>query len=70
MDPIHPIAPGPPAIAGTGRVPVERVERIARERERRAKEEQERRRRDESNSAETQTGDGDNDERPHIDIRV
>lgn len=70
MDPIHPIAPGPPAIASSGRVPVERVERITRERERRAKEDQERRRRNASASTPSQTDDGDDDERPHIDVRV
>ncbi len=69
VDPIHPIAPGLPAIARTGRLPVERVERIARERERAAKERQERRRREENDSAQNQQESAD-DGRPHIDIRV
>jgi hypothetical protein len=38
MDPIHPISPGPPAIS-RGSVPVERLERITRERDRRHKDE-------------------------------
>lgn len=38
MDPIHPISPGPPAIP-RGPAPVERPERITRERDRRHKDE-------------------------------
>jgi hypothetical protein len=34
MDPIHPIAPGPPAVPRGGTEPVRKLERITRERDR------------------------------------
>ncbi len=70
MDPIHPIAPGPPAIAPASRLPVEPLERITRERDRPARDDQERRRR-EPPPAEPEHGPDDEDERrPHIDVRA
>ena len=71
MDPIHPIAPGPPGIAPGSR-PVERSERVSRERDRPARERQERaRRRAASVSAPDPDGhDGADGEHPHVDVRV
>jgi hypothetical protein len=70
MDPIRPVAFGPSAIAPTGRTPVERLERITRERDRRAKDEQERRRRQQAANARSEQGEPEDDGRPHIDVRA
>ena len=70
MDRIDPIAPGLPAIASTGRVPVERLERITRERDRRAKDGQERRRRPSDPGSQPEQQGTEDDGRPHIDVRV
>lgn len=43
MDPVHPIAPGPPALPNAGIPPVQRPERVSRERDR-PREDQQRRR--------------------------
>jgi hypothetical protein len=51
-------------------MPVERPERITRERDGRAKERQERRRRQQAQAAQPEQGFSDEDDRPHIDIRV
>jgi hypothetical protein len=67
MDPIHPIAPGPPLIAT--RLPVEPLERISRERDRPSKDSQRRRRREPPPSHEHEH-DGEDDERPHIDVHA
>jgi hypothetical protein len=71
MDPIHPIAPGPPLIARATKVPVERLERISRERDRPAKDDPRGRR----DPAYRRAGDAPEDEdpddgRPHVDITV
>jgi len=68
VDPIHPITPGPSAISRTERPPVQRAERISRERDRPAKDAPERKRREPARQQEPQ--DGEDGERPHIDIRV
>jgi hypothetical protein len=73
MDPIHPIAPGPPVIPRGAMVPVERLERISRERDRPTREERQQRR----DPAYRRAGDPDeegppedDDGRPHIDVRA
>jgi hypothetical protein len=68
VDPIHPIAPGPPPTARAGRVPVQRVERITRERDRPPTEERERRKQDPPQPP-PQDGE-DEDGHRHIDVRV
>jgi hypothetical protein len=68
VDPIHPIAPGPPRISPAARLPVEPLERITRERDRPSKDGQQRRRR-EPPSAPAPERDED-DGRPHIDVRA
>ncbi len=68
MDPIHPIAPGPPRISPAARLPVDPLERITRERGRRSKDAQQRKRR-EPPPAPPQRGE-DVGEPPHIDVRV
>ncbi len=73
MDPIHPIAPGPPAIPRSGSAPVERPERISRERDRPSADQQERRRRrapDRAPEMEEHGGRKDDGEHPHVDVRV
>jgi hypothetical protein len=67
MDPIHPIAPGPPAIV-PGAPPVQRAERISRERDRPSREREERRRR-EPPPPPPERGEDDG-EHPHIDVRA
>jgi hypothetical protein len=68
MDPIHPIAPGPPLI--TTRLPVEALERISRERDRPSKDS--RRRHSPAPHTPAPEGEhvGDDDERPHVDVQV
>ncbi len=68
MDPIHPIAPGPPAIPRAAVPPVDRLQRIARERDRPARDREERRRREQA-SAEQPFDDEDEDRR-RIDVRA
>ncbi|HEY5261656.1 MAG TPA: hypothetical protein VIJ33_06050 [Solirubrobacteraceae bacterium] len=70
VDSIPPVAAGPLAITPTGRAPVERPERITRERDGRAKERQERRRRQLAQAGQPGQSLSDEDDRPHIDIRV
>jgi hypothetical protein len=75
MDPIHPIAPGPPTISPANRPAVERLERITREGDRPSKDTQERRRREPSRAPESAPEPGEEDGpddggRPHIDVRV
>ncbi len=67
MDPIHPITPGPPAIQ-PGTRPVERLERISRERDRPRRDGSERKRREPP--APAPDGGEDDGEHPHIDVRV
>ncbi|HWJ50509.1 MAG TPA: hypothetical protein VNR42_05780 [Solirubrobacteraceae bacterium] len=73
MDPIHPIAPGPPLIPRGSLLPVERLERISRERDRPTREERRQRRdpayRRAHDPAEDEASE-DDDGRPHIDVRV
>jgi hypothetical protein len=70
MDPIHPIAPGPPLIP-RGTQPVERLQRISRERDRPAKERRQRRDPAYRRSTDAQTRENpDDDGRPHIDVTV
>jgi hypothetical protein len=67
MDPIHPIAPGPPIFPQTGPEPVRRVERLTRERRR---EQEQQRKARELPLSEDDAHDGDDDEHPHIDVRA
>ncbi len=67
MDPIHPIAPGPPRISPAARLPVDPLERISRERDRPSKDAQQRRRRESSPAPERDLDDG---EHPHVDVRA
>jgi hypothetical protein len=67
VDPIHPIAPGPPAIPRSIRLPVEPLERITRERDRPSRDHQQRRRPAPTPEPERRDDDG---EHPHIDVRV
>jgi len=68
MDPIHPIAPGPPAISRAERVPVQRLERVSRERDRPSQEQWERGRR--RPPPKPKPEDGEDDEHPHVDVRA
>ena len=70
MDPILPITSGPPAVSRTERPPVERLERISRERDR-PKDPRERRRREAAQSRESEH-DGPDDDGPasRIDVRA
>jgi len=72
MDPIHPITPGPPAI-NRGSVPVERLQRISRERDRRHRDElarDGRRAPAQSRRQEAPEQPPEEDEGPRIDVRV
>ncbi len=70
MDPIHPITPGPPAIL-PGTRPVERSERISRERDRPARDRQERGRREPPPAhALPDERDEDDGGHPHVDVRA
>jgi hypothetical protein len=69
VDPIHPIAPGPPAISPATRLPVDPLERITRERDRPSREERQRRRPPSPPQPEPERG-GEDDGHPHIDVRV
>ncbi len=68
MDPIHPIAPGPPTVSA--RLPVEPLERITRERDRPSGDAQRRRRRAPPPAPAIERDGDDDDERPRIDVRV
>jgi len=67
VDPIHPIAPGPPAISPATRLPVAPLERITRERDRPSRDGRQRRR--PQPPPQPERG-GEDDGRPHIDVRV
>jgi hypothetical protein len=67
VDPIHPIAPGPPSISQ--RPPVEPLERITRERDRPSRDAQQRKRRESSATPVPELG-VDDEGRPHVDVRV
>ncbi len=70
MDPIHPIAPGPPLI---GRASIPPVERISRERDRPTRDERQQQRDPAYRRASDPEGEEsveDDDGRPHIDVRV
>jgi hypothetical protein len=69
VDPIHPIAPGPPAVSRSGRVPVERLERISRERDRPSQEREQRGRREPPRAPPEPEGEDDG-EQPHVDVRA
>jgi len=66
VDPIHPIAPGPPSVSPATR-PVAPLERITRERDRPSRDRQQRRRPQPPPAPER---DADDDGRPHVDVRV
>lgn len=70
MDPIPPITSGSSAISRIERTPVERLERVSRERDRPAKEREERKRRESSPDIQQEWGPEEDDGRPHIDVRV
>jgi hypothetical protein len=67
VDPIHPIVPGPPAIQ-PGLPPVQRLERISRERDRPSKDRQ-RQHQQPPAAPEPERGEDDGEHR-HIDVRV
>jgi len=67
MDPIHPIAPGPPLLPQGGPESVRRLEPAAHERRR---QEQQRRRRAQQQQPEQQLEPGEDGEHPHIDVRA
>jgi len=69
VDPIHPIAPGPPRISPAARLPVEPLERISRERDRPSKDAQQRPRREPPPAPEPER-DPDDGEHPHVDVRA
>jgi hypothetical protein len=70
MDPIHPIAPGPPILPSGGPERVKRQERVApRDRDRPARDDGERRGPAYRRSARVDPDDED-DGRPHIDVLV
>lgn len=68
MDPIHPITPGPPRVLG--RLPVEPLERITRERDRPSKDGQQRRRREAPPTPGAEHDDDEDGGHPHIDVRA
>jgi len=68
VDPIHPIAPGPPPISA--RLPVEPLERITRERDRPARDGRQAKRREPPPPPEPDVLDADDEGRPHVDIRA
>jgi hypothetical protein len=66
MDPIHPIVPGPAPIP-RGMAPVDRLERVSRERDRPTKDRRQPRREPPPQGP----ADGEEDDgRPHVDVRV
>jgi hypothetical protein len=65
MDPIHPIAPGPPVFPQAGPEPVRRLDPTAHERRR---QEQQRRRR--AQQQESPPEPGEDGEGPHVDVRA
>jgi hypothetical protein len=71
-DPIHPITPGPPAVSRAGRLPVQRLERITRERDRPSGDQRERKRREPPGAGEldSQRREDDDGHTPHVDVRA
>jgi hypothetical protein len=69
-DPIHPITPGPPAVSRAGRTPVERLERITRERDRPMGDPRERKRRQPPPSEAERDERDDDGHTPHVDVRA
>ncbi len=69
VDPIHPITPGPPSVARLESQPVERLERVSRERDRPSRDGGERKPRERTAAPEDEH-EQDDGEHPHIDIRV
>ncbi len=67
MDPIQPIAPGPPRISPAARLPVDPLERISRERDRPSGDQQRRRRQPPPAPVPPRE---DDDGHPHVDVRV
>jgi len=72
MDPIHPITPGPLPVSRAARLPVERLERITRERDRPSHEgRQQPKRQPAPEDERTLKGTGEDDDgTPHIDVRA
>ncbi len=68
MDAIPPISSSPLAIARAGRAPVERLERVSRERDRPAKDEGRRERREQPPGEQSGRGEEGEDGRPHVDV--
>lgn len=70
IDPIQPLGHGPLApSARMGRQPIDRAERISRERDRPSREEEEGKRR-QSSADQTDRSEDQDDGRPHIDVRA
>jgi hypothetical protein len=71
MDPIHPIAPGPPLISPATPPPVAALERITRERDRPSRDAQQQQRRHRAPSEPDRPEHGPEDDGlPHVDVRV
>jgi hypothetical protein len=68
VDPIHPIAPGPPRISPASGLPVDPLERITRERDRPSKDGQQRKRREPPPPPARELGEDDG--HPHVDVRA
>jgi hypothetical protein len=69
MDPIHPITPGTPPVQRARSMPVERLERVSRERDRPSHDAEGRGRR-ERERFERAPEEEDDDGLPHIDVRA
>jgi hypothetical protein len=68
VDPIHPIAPGPPRISPASGLPVDPLERITRERDRPSKDGQQRKHREPPPAPPHELGEDDG--HPHVDVRA
>lgn len=71
MDPIGPIAPGgAPAVPRRGLPPIDRLERISRERDRPGRDEQRRDRRGPEQQEQPEAEDASGEQRKHVDVRA
>ena len=70
MDPIQPITPGPSPMSPLARLPVDPLERIARDRDRPSRDAQQRKRREPPPPEPEAERDLDDGEHPHIDVRA
>jgi hypothetical protein len=71
MDPIGPIAPGgPPVVPRRGLPPIDRLERVSRERDRPGTDAQRRDRREPEQRKQPKPEDASGEQRKHIDVRA